>query len=92
MTPASRRRWCEADAARLRPAGRAGCFIASVTASCRLQFATRCIAVHCRQAARRFGFGTRDRPHSSAKERQADVRRAIPSVATRRASTLPSRS
>jgi len=35
-------------------------------ASRRLQFATRFCERHRRQPARRFGFDTRDRPHSLA--------------------------
>lgn len=57
---------CEAVAARLRPGSRAAYFVASAVASRRLQFATRFCERRCRQPARRFGFGTRDRPHSLA--------------------------
>jgi hypothetical protein len=56
--------WCEADAARLRPGSRAACFIASVTASRQLLFATQFFERHCRQPPCRYDFGTRDRPHS----------------------------
>jgi hypothetical protein len=48
----------EADTARLGPGSRAAYFSASVTASRRLQFATRCGARHWRQPPCRFGFGT----------------------------------
>ena len=40
---------CEAGTPRLRPGSRAAYLIASVTASRRLQFATRCYARHWRQ-------------------------------------------
>jgi hypothetical protein len=50
--------WCEAVTARLRLGSRAASFIASVTESRRLQFATRSCARHWRQPPRRFGFGT----------------------------------
>jgi hypothetical protein len=42
----------------LRPAGRAGCVLASVTASRRLQLATRFFERHRRQPPRRSCFGT----------------------------------
>ena len=49
----------EAGAARLRPAGRAGCCVASVTASRRLHFRQALLAASRRQPPRRFGLGTR---------------------------------
>jgi hypothetical protein len=56
----------EAGAARLRPGSRAAYIFARVTASRRLQFATRFSERCSRQPPRRSGFGTRDRPHSLA--------------------------
>jgi hypothetical protein len=47
----------EAVAARLRPGSRTACLIASVTASRRLQFATRFFERHRRQPPRRSSFG-----------------------------------
>src|SRR5688500_10155872 len=46
--------------ARLRPGSRAAYVIASVTASRRLQFASRGFATPRRRPPRRFDFGTRD--------------------------------
>ena len=48
------------------PAAELPTFAASAAASRRLQLATRFSERHARQPARRFGFGTRDRPHSLA--------------------------
>jgi hypothetical protein len=56
--------WCEAGTARLRPGSRAAYVVASVTASRRLQIASRGFATPRRQPPRRSGFGTRDRPCS----------------------------
>jgi hypothetical protein len=46
------------------PPAEPAAYFASVTASRRLQFASRGFATPRRQPPRRFGFGTRDRPHS----------------------------
>jgi hypothetical protein len=48
------------------PAAELPTFSPSAVASRRLQFATRFCERHWRQPPRRFGFGTRDRPHSLA--------------------------
>jgi len=64
--------WCEAVTARLRPGSRAAYFSASVTASRRLQFASRGAATPQRQPPCRSGFGTRNWPCSLHQGRWPD--------------------